>query len=137
MASYDDFDSVGDDEIVFRRIPACWYRPDTGFIDPTAFAPSKRDITGLSLGRASFHSPRDEAAIGRAGKEYYIAVLAVSDIARLGATVVARPVEGNTGHAEIPELTYVVRKTQAAVELIAALQKSVLRIEGPFPGRGA
>lgn len=134
MASPDDHELVDDEEKLYRRIPECWYKAATKFIDPLAFKPSESDVTGLSVGRASFHPPEDEAARGRRGKRYYVAVLAASDVRRLGGTVIGKAEYDNPGHAEIPELTYAARKSDKAVELMQGLRDSVITVEGPFDG---
>lgn len=125
---------IADNELLYRRIPACWYRPDDGYIDPLAFRPNKLDVTGLSLGRASFHAAEAEAAKGRAGKKYFIAVVQASEVRKSGATVAPRPLEGDPGHAEIPELTYDARKTDFAERMIHAIRAAIIRVEGPFDG---
>ena len=136
MASSDDAYaiSIADNEIVLRRIPEHWYNPETGFVDPQALTPHKNDTTGLSFGRAMFHGAEQEAAKGRAGKRYYVAVLAVTDVRASGATIVASPLPGDPAHAEIPDLTHEVKRTKVAIEMIAALRSRIIRIEGPFDG---
>jgi hypothetical protein len=130
-------DSISDQELLFRRIPEAtqWYRPDTGFIDPAAFTPNKNDITGLSLGRAAFQSTAQEAAKGRAGKTYYVAVLPVAVAKDAGAIIVPRPLANDPGHAEIVNLTFQRRKTDDSRKLIEVLRAAVIRVEGPFDGQ--
>lgn len=130
-------DSIADDELLFRRIPEAthWYRPDTGFIDPAALTPNKSDVTGLSLGRAAFHSLDQEAAKGRAGKRYYVAVLSAAVAKAAGAVIVSRPLTDAPGHAEISNLTFQARRTPPSRKLVEALRTAVMRVEGPFEGR--
>jgi hypothetical protein len=137
MADSDDLGFVGDDELLLRRIPESmnWYNPGTGFIDPAALTPNKNDTSGLSLGREVFDAPQQEAAKGRAGKRYYVAVLRASDVRAAGANVHPWPIVGDLGHAEISNLTYDARKTDESLKLIQALRSAVIRVEGPFDGR--
>lgn len=137
MSPSDVPDSIADDELLFRRIPESthWYRPDTGFIDPAGFTPNKNDLTGLSVGRAKFQSPEQEAAKGRAGKRYYVAVLAAAAARVEGAMIAPRPLSNDAGHAEIVNLTYQTRKTDGARKLVERLRSIVLRVEGPFDGQ--
>lgn len=130
-------DSIADDELLFRRIPEAthWYRPDTGFIDPAALTPNKSDITGLSIGRAAFDSTEREAAKGRAGKRYYVAVLPAAAAKAAGAVIVPRPLANAPGHAEIANLTFQTRRTDESRKLVEALRTAVIRVEGPFEGQ--
>lgn len=134
MASPDEPSPISDDEILFRRIPEMWYKRDIGYLSPLAFRPNEADATGLSVGRGAFHSAEAEAAKGRAGKKYYVAVLKASDIRQAGATIVPRPLESDPAHAEIPELTYDQRKTDDAERIMHALRSSIIRVDGPFEG---
>lgn len=130
-------DSIADHELLFRRIPEAtrWYDPDTGFIDPAALTPNKNDVTGLSVGRAAFHGAAHEAAKGRAGKRYFVAVLPVAVAKAVGAVIVPRPLADSPGHAEISNLTYQTRKTDDARKLIEALRRTVVQVEGPYDGQ--
>lgn len=129
--------SIADDELLFRRIPEAthWYRPDTGFIDPAALSPNKNDVTGLSLGRAAFHSIEQEAAKGRVGKRYYVAVLPAAAAKAVGAVIVPRPLVDAPGHAEISNLTFQTRRSGESRKLVEAIRTAVIRVEGPFEGR--
>jgi hypothetical protein len=137
MSAPDAPDSIADDELLYRRVPEVthWYNPDTGFIDPAALTPNKNDVTGLSVGRAAFHDSAHEAAKGRAGKRYYVAVIPAAVAKASGAVVVARPLADDPGHAEVSNLTYDTRKTDNSRKLIEALRSAVSRVEGPFEGR--
>lgn len=137
MSAADAPESVADDELLFRRIPEAthWYNPDTGFIDPAALTPNKNDASGLSVGRGAFHSTAHEAAKGRAGKRYYVAVIPAAVAKASGAIIVPRPLAGDPGHAEISNLTYHTRKTDDSRKLIEALRRAVSRVEGPFEGQ--
>ena len=140
MSSPDDSEPVGDDELLYRRIPAALnlYDPQTEpHLLPDAFRPNEHDTTGLSVYRARFKT-LDEAARGREGKQYYVAVLRAGDLRSRGIEVVARPREGDPGHAEIPGLTHQTRKTDQALEWKVILAHQLcLRVEGPFPATSA
>jgi len=129
---------IHDDELLYRRIPASsnpqLYDPGSG-LSPKAFQPSKPDLTGLSIDRARFHENSAEraAALGRKGKRYYIAVLRASDIRRL-LKIEPKPVPGNPGHAELPELRYDNHRDQASEQHMMMLRNLCVRIEGPFDG---
>lgn len=136
MSASDAPDSIGDDELLFRRIPEAtgWYRPDTGFLDPAALTPNRNDVTGLSVGRASFRNAELEAAKGRAGKRYYVAVLSAAVAKAGGAVIVPRPLSDDAGHAEVANLRYETRKADAARKLVVVLRAAAIRVEGPFAG---
>ena len=74
----------------------------------------------------------EEAAKGRAGKSYYVAVLKASDLAENGIECVSRPEEGDPGHAELPQLTYDNRKQDETLERQHVLVEKCLKVEGPF-----
>ena len=128
-------DAIDDEEILLRRVPAStgWYRPDQDPpLEPEAFRPNRNDTTGISLSRESY-TTMEQAARGRSGKTYYVAVFRAGDLRRAGMEVVPRPVEGNPGHAEIGNLTYGSRKSRQATEWRFLLaERLCLRVEGPF-----
>ena len=126
---------IGDDELVYRRVPAVWY--DTKFgVDDQAFAPRKPDVTGLSVSRAKYKSP-EEAAKG-AGPCYYLAVLRAGDLRKHGIEIEPRPKPGDPGHCVLANLNAGNRKATQTIErqnLLAS--KLCLQILGPFEKRGA
>ena len=126
---------IDDDEVLFRRVPVStgWYHPEEEPpVEPEAFRPNKNDATGVSLSRARY-TPIEEAASGRPGKSYYVAVLRAGDIRAAGMEVVARPLEGSLGHAEITSLTHDSRRSRQAIEWRYFLaHRLCLRVEGPF-----
>jgi len=136
MLLSDETEPITDDELLYRRIPAALnlYDPRREpHLRPDAFRPNQNDMTGLSVYRAKFKSV-EEAAQGREGKSYYVAVLRTGDLRARGIEVVPRPIAGDPGHAEIPGLTYQNRKTDEALEWKLLLaQQLCLRVEGPFP----
>ncbi len=126
---------VQDDEILYRRTPATtnWYDPSrTPPLEPEAFRPNRNDDTGISLSRAKYKTA-EQAAVGRAGNQYYVAVLRAGDIWAAGMEVAARPLPDDPSHAEIPTLTYDNRKSKQTIEWRALLAEQLcLRIDGPF-----
>lgn len=132
----DGSEPIADHEILFRRIPASagFFDPNTDACpSPIAFRPTSRDTSGLSLYRSKY-KPIEEAAHGREGKHYFVAVLRAGDLRRLGIEISPRPLEGDPGHCEIAGLTYDNRKTMPFAEWQGLLAEQLcLRIEGPFP----
>lgn len=131
----DGTDPIANDELIYRRVPvsAGWYNPDTKDLSQQAFAPhQKQDITGLSVSRAKYKSV-EEAAAGRPGKSYYVAVLNAGDIRLAGIEIVPRPVlPDDLGHSELPQLTSAKRKDSLTLERESTLKKLTLCVEGPF-----
>lgn len=123
---------IADDEILYRRVPACWYDASTGRPLALAFGPNKnRDITGLSLSRAKYKTI-EEAALGQPGKTYYVAALRALDVRRAGMTVEPRPVANDPGHSEFPELRADNYKDDLTLERQRRLVELCLGVHGPF-----
>lgn len=127
---------VGDEEIVYRRIPT---KPEyfDPIVSPTptplAFRPREQDTTGLSVYRANYVSPQQVATNSR-GAKFFVASLRVCDLRANGIDVVARPKPDEPGHAEISSLTYLERNTDSAREMQQLLaEKLWFKIEGPYP----
>jgi hypothetical protein len=128
----DGDESVDDDELLYRRIPEAWYDPVTGVVHDQAFAPHKtNDLTGLSLSRAKYKTIQ-QAAKGRAGKRYFVAILRARDVRSLGIVIEPRPLRDDPGHAEIPTLNADNRKQPRTLELQRALLGAAHAVEGPF-----
>jgi len=131
----DGTEPIADDEILYRRIPVSqgWFNPKVdSHPSPEAFKPTQFHDTGLSLSRSKYKEI-EEAARGTQGKQYFVAVLRAGDLRAEGIPVEPKPVAGDPGHAEVPGLTYVDRKTDQSVEWKTLLaRKLCLRIEGPF-----
>ena len=131
-------DPIADEELLYRRVPEStgWYDRATGALKPEAFGPHKqRDKTGLSVSRDKYKSIK-EAARGRPGKSFYVAVLRAGDLRRNGIAVVPRP-ETPTGcdpaHAELPDLNASNYKADETLERQRILAEELcLRVEGPF-----
>jgi len=140
-ARVDEPDPVANDELLYRRVPASvvpqQYDPATGSLSDQAFAPHKtRDVSGLSVSRAKFKSP-EEAARGRPGKSYFVAVLRAGDLRQRGIEVVPQPNlpdgQYDPAHAEWPYLNAANRKSDLTLERQRILAEELcLRVEGPF-----
>ena len=134
---------IEDDELLYRRVPEStgWYDPVTGVLKSEAFGPHKtQDITGLSVARAK-HKSIEEAARGRPGKSYFVAVLRAGDLRQRGIEVVPRPdlPDGrhDPAHAELPDLNSETRKASRTLERQRILAEELsLRVEGSFPTSG-
>lgn len=128
---------IADSELLYRRVPASlgWYDPITNVLGPQAFGPHKeRDETGISVSRNKYKSVED-AARGRPGKSYYVAVLCAGDLAKAGIRAEPRPIFGSNpdpSHTELPQLNAATRKHDATLEMQRALAQLCLRVEGPF-----
>lgn len=134
---------IEDGELLYRRVPAStrWYDPATGVLRSEAFGPHKtQDITGLSVVRAK-HKSIEEAARGRPGKSYFVAVLRAGDLRQRGIDVVSRPDsqdgEHDPAHAELPGLNSETRKASQTLERQRILAEELtLHVEGPFATSG-
>ncbi|HVC94346.1 MAG TPA: hypothetical protein VND64_11685 [Pirellulales bacterium] len=127
-------DSIGSDELLFRRILVKEGKvdPRTKQVDPTAFAPRHFDDTGISLGRAAYETAEEEASRGTAKSEYYVAILSVERLRKFGIQVDPKPIPGHLGHAEMPSLTYENR--HATEGLTHQIRDCVVDVVGPFEG---
>jgi len=130
----DGAEPIEDDECLYRRVRLDYYDPkQADEPSPLAFHPRDYDQTGISVFRAKYTTPELVAQNDR-GKRYYVAVLRAGDLRAHGIHVVPRPEGHPSGHAEIPELTYENRRTDAAEEAKQLLaRKLCLRIIGPLP----
>jgi hypothetical protein len=128
-------DRVADEEILYRRVPMStgWYDPNRQPpLEPEAFRPTREDTTGISVVRAKYASLQ-EAARGRPGKSYHVALLRAGDLRAAGMEVMPKSVEGRPGHAEITSLTYGNRRSDQALEWQSSLAGELcLAVEGPF-----
>lgn len=126
-------ETIAEEELLYRRVPEStgWYDPAADVLDSRAFEPHKiNDATGLSVNRAKYKSIQ-EAAEGRPGKSYYIAVLRVGDLGQRGIEIVQTPPD-DPSHAELPDLNSANRKEIATLERQRLLTELCLRVEGPF-----
>lgn len=126
---------ITDEEILYRRIPVSqnYYDPATKDLSPEAFHPRSFDDTGISVYRKKY-TPIEKAAIGRPGKSYYIGELHAGDIRKVGLVVRPSPRPNDSGHAEIPDLTYENRRTNQTLVFERRLAKLASHsVKGPFP----
>jgi hypothetical protein len=133
---------ISDDELLYRRIPKSmnWYHPgEPAEVDDEAFRPHKlNDTTGLSFQRARSQSHPEfmtveDAAKGPSKLGYVVAVLLVRVLRQQGILLEPRPIEGQAGHAEMPQLNSENRNSDQAVALMRSLAASVARVEDPSP----
>lgn len=131
----DGTEPIADDELLYRRIPAVWYDALSGKLNSEAFRPHKqRDVTGLSVSRAKYKHI-DEAALGRPGKTYFVAVLIAEEVRNAGMDIESRPntPEGfDPAHAEVPDLNAANYKDAITLERQRKLVELCRSIEGPF-----
>jgi len=132
MFSADGTEPLSDDELLYRRIPVSqgWYTE--GVLSPEAYGPHReRDVDGISFWRAKCRC-LDEAARGRPGKDYYVAVIRVGDLRERGIEPVSTPHKGGGGHVSLPALNAENRRSPEAQALKARLCELTLKVEGPF-----
>jgi len=123
---------IGDDEILFRRIPVStdWY---DGKVSPNAFNPTKSDIDGISVYRKTFLSAPDLAGKGRNVKGYYVVALRAIDLKQSVIRVIPNPLPDDPDHALIPDLTYSNKDSDRSKMLkIRLAELCILPAEGPF-----
>jgi len=133
----DGDDSIPDDELVYRRIPAganpILYDPSTEVLSDQSFAPHKKnDNTGLSV---SLARSKSIDAMGKNGKPYYVAVFLAGDLKKNGIEIKPEPeTEGgyDPAHAVLPNLNSANRKATETLEIQQILVSLCIRIEGPF-----
>ncbi len=132
----DACEPITDDEELYRRIPVSQNYYDPSIPEPPspkAFRPRESDETGLSIQRAKFAS-EEEICTNDRGSRYYVAVLRAADLRARGIEVVSRPLSGNPGHAELPQLRYENRRNPEPEELQVMLARELcVRVVGPFP----
>jgi hypothetical protein len=127
---------IDDDEILYRRIPVSMGWCDGDSVFPEAFGPTKRDVTGLSIYRARFKSLESVAA-GKSKQGYYVTELLAGDVRLAEIEIVPQPnvPDGyDDAHAELPEITYPNRKSDAVLQLQRKLAELCTKIHGPFVG---
>jgi hypothetical protein len=106
----DEDQPVEDSEYVFRRIHPDFFNASLAIaVTREAFRPTKKDSSGLSVFRAGLAKPSDTLANldQEKAKKYYVAQLPVSELRKLGLTVVPNPIPcGPPGHAIIPQINW-------------------------------
>jgi hypothetical protein len=131
MPGQDGTDPVGNDELLYRRVPVIWC--DQNGVSPEAFAPREDDVSGISFYREKYKSLQ-EVAKGKSKKGYFVAVFRARDLRDHGLAVVPRPnEEDDPGHVELPSLRYENRRTpEASQQKVLLATRLCLRVEGPF-----
>jgi hypothetical protein len=131
----DEDQPVEDSEYVFRRIPPDFFDASLAIaVTREAFRPTKKDSSGLSVFRAGLAKPSDTLANldQEKAKKYYVAQLPVSELRKLGLTVVPNPIPGGPpGHAIIPEISwhnYQARKDHWKPILLALAKLAIANI---------
>ncbi len=132
MAPTGTTEQIGDDEIIYRRIPVSrgWFV--NGKVSPQAFDPNKDDTDGLSVNRAAFVSAPELAAKGMSKKGYYVAELQAIGLREAGIRVVPDALPADEGHALILDLTYNNRNSDQSLLLKVMLADLCLKIHGPY-----
>lgn len=126
---------IEDEELLYRRVATVYFDPERDtHPSPQAFRPRAKDTSGISVSRDKY-TTIGEAAAGRPGKQYYVAVLRTGDLRAQGIEIVPKPdPPDDLGHAELPGLTYQNRRSVKQEEWQVLLAEELcLRIEGPFP----
>jgi len=139
-------ESIDDDEVLYRRIPASmnWYDPETDDLSADAFRPHRSlDTTGLSLTRAQSESHPEflgieDAARGRSPHGYFVAILRAGDLREKGIEIVSCPEPDNLGHVELPQMNAGARNSDRVLEWKEQLAKYLTReVCGPFHDQSA
>jgi hypothetical protein len=132
MPPADGSEPIDDSELLYRRVPVSQGLIDSQGVSPAAFRPHRNDTTGLSVYRAKYKSIA-EAARGQSASGYFVLAFTAGNARALGIDIAPNPLPGDPGHAEIPSLTYDVRKTDVALEHQHILARKVpLTVHGPF-----
>ena len=134
----DGSEPIAEDELLYRRISekSGWYNESTREIDPQAFAPHPtEDRTGISLSRGKYKTV-SQAAVGRPGKRYFVAILRAVDLMNAGIGISPEPSPDDPGHAVLPELNSGNRKEDRTESLQEILAGIVIDVDGPFPIAG-
>ena len=128
---------IADDELLYRRVSVLsgWYDPAADELRAQAFAPHRaNDTTGISVWRGKYKS-LEEAARGRPGKSYYVAILNAGEVRQAGIDVVPQPhlPSGyDPSHAELPNLNSSNRQATETLERQRVLVSLCRTIEGPY-----
>ena len=136
MSELDGNKPLSDDEFLYRRVPEWQDLWDGKVLGRQAFGPSSVDDSGISLTRSEpYSTPEEEASRGEIGKEYFVAVLKVKKLRAAGIEINLKPVPGNPGHVELPEIRRSNKRTAAAKNLRIKLARELtLEVKGPFKG---
>jgi hypothetical protein len=135
MPSPAEYEPIGDDEILYRRVPVSMKWVNQQDVKPEAFQPRKEDTTGLSVSRQRFLTV-EQAAQGTSKQGYWVLELRAGDMRKAGIDVQPRPIDDVPGHSEIPSLTYQDPQPDASMAQQMRLAKElVIKIHGPFPAK--
>lgn len=136
----DGTEQVEKDELIYRRVldKTGFYKPDRPHpLSPKAFRPVPRDIDGISVTRANYvgRDPLAAAALGEAGRNYYIIEIRAGDLEAIGLTVQPSPIPpDDLGHAVIPLLNIANVHEPKSFELMDKIVTLIFKPYGPFPG---
>lgn len=136
----DGTEPVDREEMIYRRVldrsnyfNAARSRP----LSPKAFKPMQQDTDGISVTRAKYvqNDPAAGAALGDAGKSYYVIELRAGDLADASLPVSPSPLPpDDLGHAVIPAIKSINVDEARLTELMFAAAQLPYRHHGPFPG---
>jgi hypothetical protein len=134
MTDLPDTDPIGDDELIYRRVPVSQNLYDAKLgLSPQAFSPDKkRDDTGISVNRNKY-ATAEQSAVGSSKKGYYFAVLKVAQLRANGIEVTHQPLPENAAHCEIPALNAANYDSPEVERLKHVLASIVVEVQGPFP----
>lgn len=127
---------VPDSETVYRRVPPGWTADNTPHAPWVRFRPTERDVSGISLDRASLCTPQESARRGNPSRAYAVFALRVEairsvSIERTAARmdVVGDPLHDNPAHAQIPQMRWAVYVQEKALIIEWANRLAQLSIQ--------
>lgn len=136
----DGTEPVDPEESIYRRIFT-----GSGYLDPKrkpplsakAFRPLADEAEGISVTRANYvQRPEDAAALGFAGKDYFLIELRAADIQGLGLSIKPDPLPpDDLGHALIPGVNSLAASMPEVEGRMDQLRKLHFLWHGPFPGK--
>ena len=131
---------VEDNELIYRRVVQTtnfYNQNQNPALSTMAFKPTDADVDGISVTRATLLQGNAEAAaaLGFAGKNYYIIELVAGDLRNEGLTVVADPSTNDPSHAIIPALNKATRNLPEVKNLMDRARRLNFNVYGPFPGK--
>ena len=124
-------DPIADDEIIYRRVPECWFDAATRKPLDQAFQPSKqRDITGLSVSQGEVQNRRG-SCFWPTRKDVLRRLSSGVGRETSGNRIRSRPTPDDPGHSEFPDL----RADNYKDDLTLIRQRRLVAlctVEGPF-----
>ena len=133
----DGTEPIDPDEIIYRRVPiGSVYKPNRNpALSQKAFSPRNCDSDGVSVIRAKFlNGPRDAAAEGCLGMEFYVIEFRAGDLQGAGATIMPDPELDCVGHALVTNINAANRDLSETQSLMQRCRNLTYRAHGPFPG---